>query len=263
MWDDARQMNALAAIARRCSPRLRWCGRVGRVARRASPCSRFREVVVGGPLQRASAPHLEAVIRDELAGTFFTMDLDARARVAARGCRGCATSRCAGSGRSGSRSTVEEHEPLARWNDAALVNAHGEVFVARPTTASCRRSPGRTDASRRGRRRAIASGAARSRRWRWRCSASRCRRAAAGSCGRAATAGRSTIELGRDEPAARLRGSSPPTAARWARSRARARAIDHVDLRYRNGFAARVPGFRERPPRKAGPDADAAATEGW
>jgi hypothetical protein len=27
--------------------------------------------------------------------------------------------------------------------------------------------------------------------------------------------------------------------------------IDHVDLRYRNGFAARVPGFKEKPPRKA------------
>ena len=26
--------------------------------------------------------------------------------------------------------TIEEHAPLARWNDAALVNAQGEVFVA-------------------------------------------------------------------------------------------------------------------------------------
>jgi len=26
--------------------------------------------------------------------------------------------------------------------------------------------------------------------------------------------------------------------------------IDTVDLRYRNGFAARVPGFRERPPKR-------------
>jgi hypothetical protein len=28
--------------------------------------------------------------------------------------------------------------------------------------------------------------------------------------------------------------------------------IEHVDLRYRNGFAARFPGFRERAPKKAG-----------
>ncbi len=27
--------------------------------------------------------------------------------------------------------------------------------------------------------------------------------------------------------------------------------IEYVDLRYRNGFAARVPGFKERPPKKA------------
>ena len=26
--------------------------------------------------------------------------------------------------------TIEEHAPLARWNDAALVNTDGEVFVA-------------------------------------------------------------------------------------------------------------------------------------
>ncbi len=26
--------------------------------------------------------------------------------------------------------TIEEHSPLARWNDAGLVNAQGEVFVA-------------------------------------------------------------------------------------------------------------------------------------
>ena len=26
--------------------------------------------------------------------------------------------------------TVEEHVPLARWNDAALVNTDGEMFVA-------------------------------------------------------------------------------------------------------------------------------------
>jgi hypothetical protein len=26
--------------------------------------------------------------------------------------------------------------------------------------------------------------------------------------------------------------------------------VDHVDLRYRNGFAARVPGFREKPAKR-------------
>ncbi len=61
----------------------------------------FREVVVRGPLEHVNAAHLEAVVRDELAGTFFTMNLES-ARPRSLACRGCAASRCAGSGRSGS-----------------------------------------------------------------------------------------------------------------------------------------------------------------
>ena len=38
--------------------------------------------------------------------------------------------------------------------------------------------------------------------------------------------------------------------ARWARWRGPARHVDCVDLRYRNGFAAHVPGFREKPARR-------------
>jgi len=79
MWDDAKQMNALAitlaAITAVC---LAWVA-VAWIVRQ--PAFGFREVVVTAPLQRASAAHLEAVVREELAGTFFTMDLE-RARGA-------------------------------------------------------------------------------------------------------------------------------------------------------------------------------------
>ena len=60
------------------------------------------------------------------------------------------------------------------------------------------------------------------------------------------------VELGRDEPAARLArflAAHGRTLSVLARTGTR---IEHVDLRYRNGFAARVPGFRERAPKKAG-----------
>ena len=60
------------------------------------------------------------------------------------------------------------------------------------------------------------------------------------------------LELGRDEPGERL----ARFAAVYGRTiQALARAgtrVDRVDLRYRNGFAARVPGFHERPAKKAG-----------
>ncbi len=82
-----------------------------------------------GPLERASAAHLEAVIRDELTGTFFTMNLDRARGALARvpWVRNVALRR---QWPQRLDVTIEEHSPLARWNDAGLVNAQGEVFVA-------------------------------------------------------------------------------------------------------------------------------------
>ena len=83
MWDDARQLNAIAVtlIGDRASRSSRG-RRVGWVAR--LPAFDYREVVVTTPLARASGAHLEAVVRDELRGTFFTMDLDAARASLAR-----------------------------------------------------------------------------------------------------------------------------------------------------------------------------------
>ena len=47
-----------------------------------------------------------------------------------------------------------------------------------------------------------------------------------------------------DELEARVRGRLPLDARAGTR-------VDYVDLRYRNGFAARVPQFREKPGRPA------------
>jgi len=60
-----------------------------------------------------------------------------------------------------------------------------------------------------------------------------------------------TIELGRDDPSVRLArfvAAHDRTIGALART---GRHIERVDLRYRNGFAARVPGFREKPVRKS------------
>jgi cell division protein FtsQ len=62
-----------------------------------------------------------------------------------------------------------------------------------------------------------------------------------------------SIELGRDEPDARMSrfvAAYGRTIGALARTGTR---VGEVDLRYRNGFAARVPGFREAPPKRAAP----------
>ena len=65
MWDDARQLNAIAAtLAVIAIAFLSWA-LVGWVTR--LPAFAFREVVVTTPLVRASGAHLEAVIRGDRA----------------------------------------------------------------------------------------------------------------------------------------------------------------------------------------------------
>jgi cell division protein FtsQ len=246
MWDDPRQLNAAAlGLALVAVALLAWGG-VAWLARQ--PVFAFGEVVVRGPLERASRAHLEAVIRDELAGTFFTLNLErARASLAR-----VPWVRSVALRRHWPRRlevTVVEHEPLARWNDAALVNAQGEVFAADfDGELPAFTGPEGTASEVTGRYRE------------WSTALSPLALAvrdvtlsARGGWQLVATGagGPIEIELGREEPSARL----ARFVAVWGRTvGALARAgtrIGHVDLRYRNGFAAKVPGFRERPAKKA------------
>src|SRR6478735_56949 len=111
MWDDERQLNAAAAtLALMALVALAWSG-------------------VAWLVRQPVFAYLEAVVRSELSGTFFTLDL-ARARQALAQVPWV---RSAGLRRQWPRRLeieIEEHAPLARWNDAGLVNTRGEVFVA-------------------------------------------------------------------------------------------------------------------------------------
>ena len=60
-----------------------------------------------------------------------------------------------------------------------------------------------------------------------------------------------TLELGRDDATARLKRFAAAHARTVGTLARQGTRIEHVDLRYRNGFAARVPGFREGVAKKA------------
>jgi cell division protein FtsQ len=241
MWDDAKQMNALAitlaAITAVC---LVWVA-IAFVVR--LPAFAFREVVLTSPLERANGAQLEAVIREELAGTFFTMDL-ARARSILADVpwiRGVALRR---QWPHRLEVTVDEHQPLARWNESSLVNTRGEVFAAEPRgELPVFEGPEGRAAEVTSRYRAWAEElrplaftlqqVRLSPRGGWQLKA-------------VSPAGPLTLELGRDEPEARL---ARFVAAHGKTLGALARAgtkVEAVDLRYRNGFAARIPAFREK-----------------
>ena len=241
MWDDAKQLNRLAsalaivvAVASALAVVLWLVGQ---------PVFAFRDVRMTGPLKRASAAHVEAVIREEFLGTFFTMNLD----HARRALHAVPWIRTVGLRRLWPHDlevTVEEHEPLARWNDSELVNTRGEVFSADwndelPLLAG---PAGRA-----------ADVATQYRAWSaliapLAMNVVEVRLSARGSWLLRATASERVLilELGREEPQQRL---ARFVAAHSRTVGALARAgtqVEQVDLRYRNGFAVRVPGFRER-----------------
>jgi cell division protein FtsQ len=240
MWDDARALNlaagglALAALALFAWGAVAWLAR--------QPVFALREVVVTTPLTRVSPAHVEAVIRDEFAGTLFTLDLgrarNALARVA--WVRSVALRRQAPARL---EVAIEEHVPLARWNDSGLVDTEGEVFVADydGDLPQFDAPEGRS-----------AEVAARYREWNdllapLALAVQQVALSARGAWHLRVAGGSAplAIELGREEPSQRLaRFVAVYRGTVGAMTRAGAR-IDRIDLRYRNGFAARVPGLPE------------------
>ena len=184
------------------------------------------------------------MIREELKGTFFTLSLaDARASLQRVPWVKSVALRRQWPDRL--EITVVEHEPLARWNDTALVDTQGEEFSAEfdgelpqftgpdgsaaELAAHFREFGAALAPLRAGHRRAAAVAA---------------RRLAAADHGQQR---RWRSSSGATSRASGCRASSPTTREPSARSRAPARAVDYVDLRYRNGFAVRVPDAAEKP----------------
>jgi cell division protein FtsQ len=246
MWDDARQLNAIAITLFVITVLgLGWTG-VLLLARQ--PALAFQEVIVTTPIERANAARLETVIREELTGTFFTMDLE-RARSALKEVPWVRDVALRRQWPHRLELVVDEYEPYARWNDTALVDARGDVFTAQWSAPLPRfEGPeGRTPEV-----------TARYQTWsevlrplQYTIDAVRLSPRGGWQLRTSGPQGALTMELGRDEPDARLArfvAAHGRTLGALARVGTRA---DAVDLRYRNGFAARIPAFREKPVKPA------------
>jgi cell division protein FtsQ len=192
-----------------------------------------REVVLKGNLKHTTAAQIEAAL-PRASGNFFAIDL-VKARTRIEGLpwvRRVAVRRV---WPNQLEVSVEEHVALARWGDDALVNTHGERFVARTKEfLPAFIAPGGTSAevTRRYRRFAeivapLGTGVERvvlTQRHAWQL------RLGNGL----------HLMLGRDADLAEERlkkfvAAHPATLARSGQKH------DYVDLRYPNGFALRVP----------------------
>jgi cell division protein FtsQ len=196
------------------------------------PAFALREVRVDGNLTHVTGEQVETIVRRELKGNFFTLNL-AAARAAFEKLPWVRKVNVRRQWPDQLEVTLEEQVPLARWGNLALVNNYGEVFDAaydgklplfvgpdgaakevtiqyeyfRRSLAAIGMVPVQVKVSQR-------------RAW------------------QIGLENGMTLELGREQIEARLArfvGSYGRTLGKLARH------IDYVDLRYANGFAARIP----------------------
>jgi cell division protein FtsQ len=241
MWDNPRLLNLAANVLFASAALLLGAAALHLLLR--SPLFPVREVVVQGPLKNALAADLEHAGKG-LGGNFFALDLRAvRARfeqvpwVRRVDVRRVWPDRI--------EAKVEEHVALARWGEDALVNTFGERFSGKDAEAlPVLAGPAGSEALMAQRYRRFAGllaplGESVERvvltpRHAWQL------RLASGL----------TLELGRDgnETAearlARFVEVFPETLGRVARRDGFSHQFPHVDLRYPNGFALRVAGWK-------------------
>jgi len=132
VWGNPRRLNLVAGILVGIAVLLFGIAAVIKLLR--SPLFPVREVHVANALERTTRQDIEAALRGRIAGNFFAVDpAEIRAglqtlpwvrRVTVR--RIWPDSLEVG---------IEEHVALARWGSDALVNTHGERFLAKTSQA--------------------------------------------------------------------------------------------------------------------------------
>jgi cell division protein FtsQ len=127
MWDRPDALNRVADLMIACAVLLALYGALQYVVR--LPLFPLREVRLTQSVSLVNRDQVELLIRREARGNFFTVDLATLRAAFARlpWVRNVSMRR---TWPDRLDVTLEEHVPLARWGDSALVNAQGEVFSA-------------------------------------------------------------------------------------------------------------------------------------
>ena len=127
MWDKPALMNTLANALHAIATVLVLTAVAVYVAR--LPAFSLREVRIGNALKHVTPEQVEDVVRREVRGGFFTVNL-AAARAAFERLPWVRGANVRRQWPARLDVVLEEHVPIARWGAAALVNTHGEVFQA-------------------------------------------------------------------------------------------------------------------------------------
>ncbi len=231
MWDNAPLLRNIANLLFGISLALVVYGTVRYVL--SLPVFPLRTVELTAEPQRVPTELLEKVVREQMSGNFFTVDLNKTRQAFER----LPWVRKVSVRRKFPWTLevdVEEHVALARWNDKDLVNTHGEVFsgkVEQPlpvftgqpdTSAQVTQMYSELNGALQPLHQQIAQ-ISLSPRFAWQVKLDK----------------GMVLELGREEMQERLVRFVKVYPYSLA---ALVRPVNHVDLRYRNGFAAYVPG---------------------
>ncbi len=128
MWDNPHLLRAGANVLFGICLLLVIIGAV----RIALPMPQFalRELKLTVPPQRVSTEQMRQVLKEQVRGNFFTVDLE-RTRQSFEALPWVRNVSVRRKFPWGLQMEVEEHVALARWNGTSLVNTHGEIFTAR------------------------------------------------------------------------------------------------------------------------------------
>jgi len=127
MWDRPDILNRAAGVLYAIAGLLVAYAAVWLVVHQ--PVFALRHVQVKGEAPHVTRAQVEAIVRSEMKGTFFTLNLP-RVRAAFEKLPWVREANLRRRWPDRLEVSVVEHVPLARWGKAALVNTHGGVFQA-------------------------------------------------------------------------------------------------------------------------------------